>query len=107
MKKTSYFRHLLICFLFPIASGAVHAQKKFKLIVNLPAGTVQSNIEFYLEDGKSHYKMKSVSVSDNQIIATGEYFGIYAAINIQWPKTESVESFANRFFVQEQTGIIS
>ncbi|WP_336518438.1 TlpA disulfide reductase family protein [Pollutibacter soli] len=107
MKITTSFQQLLICLLLLITNGAVSAQKQFKLIVNLPAEIDKSNIEFYLEDGKSNFKMKSVSASGNQLTATGEYFGLYAAINIQRPQVGSAESFVNTFFVQEKTGIIT
>lgn len=107
MRKTSLALHVLICILFSIANSTAQAQKQFKLIVNLPPGTDQGKIEFWLENGKSNNRLKNVTSVKNQLIATGEYFGIYAAITIHGEVDKSVANFVNTFFVQEQTAIIT
>lgn len=107
MNKTSVLQHLLICVLLLTTYATAHAQKQFKLIVNLPADTDQSKIEFWLEDGKSNNRVKATPTSENQLVVTGEYYGIYAAVRIQRPRDGSAEAFGNTFFVQEKTATIS
>lgn len=83
------------------------SQKHFKLTVNLPQSINPEQMEIWLNNGKEAKKIKPQSVTREQMIVAGDYYSVYAAINLQYPSDANSKSFAKEFFVGEKPGLIT
>lgn len=107
MIKGLIFKKLMglpLCFLI---TSSLFAQKHFKVIVNLPNGINKEKVDFLLEDKKGVEKIKPHSTSMNQVMLTGDYYSLYAAIKLQYPQEGKIKGFVNTFFVQQKPAVIS
>jgi thiol-disulfide isomerase/thioredoxin len=91
---------ILIAYFFSLS---LLAQKHFILTVELPHGIKTDKVEAWLEDGKTKSKkIAAQSKTGNVLKFTGEYYSIYAAINLQYEAEPPIKRFANTFFIQEK-----
>ena len=82
------------------------AQKHFHLTVQLPKEIDLGKVEAWLEDGKTNNKIAPQSKTGNQLLLTGDYYSVYAAINLQYAAEPPQRTFANTFFIGEKPAII-
>jgi peroxiredoxin len=87
-------------------SFSLFAQKHFNLSVQLPQGINIEKVEAWLEDGKNSTRIVPQSKTGNQLILTGDYYSIYAAINLQYNVEPPQRTFASTFFLQEKQALI-
>lgn len=92
--------------LFFLTSLSLFAQKYFNLTVKLPQGINIEKVEAWLEDGKTLKKIVAQSKKENQLVLAGDYYSIYAAVTVQYPRDPPIRTFANTFFVQEKPALI-
>jgi thiol-disulfide isomerase/thioredoxin len=85
---------------------SLFAQKHFNLNVQLPHGINIEKVEAWLEDGKAVSQIIPQSRTGNQLILTGDYYSIYAAINLQYIVEPPARTFANTFYIQEKPALI-
>ena len=103
MKKI-FLRFLLIAPHF--LSPSLFAQKHFNLTVKLPQGINAEKVEAWLEDGKTLNKIVPQSKTENQLVLTGDYYSIYAAINLQYSAEPPIRAFTNTFFIQDKPALV-
>lgn len=87
-------------------SFSLFAQKHFNLTVQLPLIINIEKVEAWLEDGKNSTRIVPQLKTGNQLILTGDYYSIYAAINLQYNVEPPQRMFANTFFIQEKPSLI-
>ena len=104
--KNGNFKTLLL-FALQFLSFSLVAQKHFKLIVQLPQGINSDKVEAWLEDGKTVNQIVPQSKTKNQLILTGDYYSIYAAVNLQYAAEPPIRTFANTFFIQEKPATLN
>jgi thiol-disulfide isomerase/thioredoxin len=92
----------LLFFVLQFLSFSLFAQKHFNFIVQLPQGINIEKVEAWLEDGKAVNKIIPQSKATNQLVLTGDYYSIYAAVNLQYDAELPIRTFANTFFIQEK-----
>jgi thiol-disulfide isomerase/thioredoxin len=85
---------------------SLFAQKHFNLTVQLPHGINIEKVEAWLEDGKAVSQIIPQSGTGNQLILTGDYYSIYAAINLQYIVEPPNRTFASTFFIQQKPALI-
>lgn len=107
MIKSIVFKCLLVWSLFFLTNFSSIAQKHFNVIVNLPKGINKEKVEFWLGNGKVVEKIKTHPASMGQLILKGDYYSLYAAIELQYPPEGSIKGFGNTFFVQEKPAVIT
>ena len=107
MIKKLVFKLLQVWSLFFLTNLSSIAQKHFNVIVNLPKGINKEKVEFWLGNGKVVEKIKPHSTSMGQLILKGDYYSIYAAIELQYPPEGSGKGFGNTFFIQEKAAVIT
>ncbi len=96
----------LLFFTLQFLSFSLFAQKHFNLIVQLPQGIDKGKVEVWLEDGKTLNKIIPQSKAQNQLMVTGDYYSVYAAINLQYAAEPPIKTFANTFFIQNKPAFI-
>jgi thiol-disulfide isomerase/thioredoxin len=106
MYKSSVTLRLLFLASMHFLSVSLSAQKQFRLIVNIPQSIHPEKMEVWLNNGKGLNKIKPETVTRQQIILAGDYYSLYAAINLQYPTDGSAKGFAKEFFVGEKLGTI-
>lgn len=82
------------------------AQKQFNLTIQLPQGINKEKVEAYLEDGKTLIQIIPRSKTGHQLILTGDYYAIYATINLQYTVEPPNRAFASTFFIQQKPALI-
>lgn len=87
-------------------SFSLFAQKHFNLTVQLPQEINLEKVQVWLEDGKTAKPIVTQSKTGNQLLLTGDYYSIYAAINLQYTVASPSRTFANTFFIQEKPAFI-
>jgi thiol-disulfide isomerase/thioredoxin len=87
-------------------SYSLFAQKHFNLTVQLPQAINLEKVEAWLEDGKTSHKIIPQSRTGSQLILTGDYYSIYAAINLQYIVAPNDRAFANTFYIREKSALI-
>jgi peroxiredoxin len=105
MKSLLHKFFCVCCSLF-WGSLSLFAQKHFNLTVKLPQGVNVEKIEAWLEDEKNSKQITPQSKSGSQLVLKGNYYSIYAAINLQYAAEPPVRTFANTFFIQEKPALI-
>jgi peroxiredoxin len=103
--KSIYLQLLLLATL-QLLNFSLFAQKHFNLTVQLPHGINIEKVEAWLEDGKTLNQIIPQSKTGNQLILTGDYYSIYAAINLQYIVEPPNRAFANTFYIQEKSALI-
>lgn len=108
MIKRVFLRSILFC-IVSLAFLTVFSQKKFTLTITLPNGLDAEKLEAYLDNGKNNVKIDAKEKSKNKVLFTGEYYSIYAILNLQYKKGTDGTSgvFGNTFFVNEKPASIS
>jgi thiol-disulfide isomerase/thioredoxin len=84
--------------------GSLLAQKHFKLTINLSQPINPEKIEALLDDGKERKQIKLQSLTGKQMVLTGVYYSMYAAITLQ---STTATGFVNEFFVGEKPGTVT
>ena len=107
MMKNTGFKLLLVCSVLILTNFSSFAQKHFNVIVNLPKGINNEKVEFWLDNGKEVEKIKTHPTSTGQMILKGDYYSLYAGIELQYPPDGSIKGFGNIFFVQEKPAVIT
>jgi peroxiredoxin len=107
MIKSIGFKFLLVWSLFFQSNISLIAQKHFNVIVNLPKVIDKEKVEFWLGNGKVVEKIKTHPTPMGQLILKGDYYSLYAAIELQYPPEGSIKGFRNTFFVQEKPAVIT
>lgn len=97
----------LFLFTLYLLSLSLFAQKHFTLTVQLPQAINPKKLEVWLDNGKEVKKINSHSVGGRQLLVTGEYYSIYAAITLQYPPDVDHQGYANCFFLSEKPGTIT
>jgi thiol-disulfide isomerase/thioredoxin len=80
------------------------AQKHFKLTVKLSQPINPEKVEAWLDNGKETKKNKPQSLTEKQMVLTGDYYSTYAAITLQFT---NAKGFAKEFFVGEKPGKVT
>jgi len=88
------------------SSFSLFAQKHFNLTVQLPQGINIEKVEAWLTDGKTLNQIIPQSKKGNRLVLTGDYYSIYAAINLQYTVEPPNRVFANTFFFREKPALI-
>ncbi len=80
------------------------AQKKFALTITFPNELRAENLEVYVDNGKTLEKIKVQLQSGNKAFLSGDYYSIYAAINLQYKKdtTSAAKVFGSWLFLKEK-----
>jgi peroxiredoxin len=100
--------HRLLFFsLVHFVTVTLHAQKQFRLIVNLPHSIHPEKMLIWLDNGKEDKKIKPKTVTQQQMVLTGDYYSQYATIDLQYPAEDSIKGFAKVFFIGETPGSIT
>jgi thiol-disulfide isomerase/thioredoxin len=99
---------LILLSLF-MSLGSVHllAQKHFHITVNLPKAVNLEKLEVWLDNGKEDKKLTPQSLTEKQMVLTGDYFSAYAVVNLQYTPDAPEKGFAKNFFVDEKPATIS
>jgi peroxiredoxin len=97
---------IILLFALQFLSFSLFAQKHFNLTVQLPQGINIEKVEAWLEDGKTLNKIVPQSKTGNQLVLTGDYYSIYAAINLLYTVEPPNRAFANTFFIREKPAFI-
>jgi len=106
MYKSSVTLKLLFLASMHFLGVSLSAQKQFRLTVNIPQSIHPEKMEVWLNNGKGLNKIKPEAVTKQQIILAGDYYSLYAAINLQYPPDGSAKGFVKEFFVGEKLGTI-
>ena len=85
---------------------SLSAQKHFKFTVQLPQGINIEKVQVWLQDGKTLNQVIPQSKTGNQLVLTGDYYSIYAAINLQYNLEPPNRAFASTFFIQEKPALV-
>ena len=102
MIKSIVFKFLLVWSLFFLTNFSSIAQKHFNVIVNLPKGINKEKVEFWLGNGKVVEKIKTHPTSMGQLILKGDYYSLYAAIELQYSRRIN-ERLRKYFFCSGKT----
>jgi thiol-disulfide isomerase/thioredoxin len=92
--------------LFFLTAISLFAQKHFNLTVKLPPGINVEKVEASLEDAKTANKIAVKSKAAHQLVLTGDYYSIYAAVRLVYSPDPPIRTFANTFFIQEKPALI-
>jgi thiol-disulfide isomerase/thioredoxin len=87
-------------------SISLFAQKQFNLTIQLPKGINQENLEVWLNNGKTDQLLNAKSSKEGRISLTGDYYGLYAAVSLQYI-SDPLNAFSNTFFVKEKKAIVT
>ena len=96
--KTIILKFLLL-FAIHFLSFSLFAQKHFHLIVKLPQGIDKEKVEVWLEDGKENKQINAQPTTTGQLVLTGDYYSLYAAVRLQYPQVPPIKEFGNTFFI--------
>jgi len=107
MDKSFVSIRLFLFFSMHFLSVTLSAQKKFRLTVNLPQSIHFEKMEVWLNNGKEVKKIEPTTITRQQMVLTGDYYSLYAAISLQYPPDGFAKGFVKEFFVGEKPGSIT
>jgi thiol-disulfide isomerase/thioredoxin len=104
---STIIRRILLLLALTFLSPSLFSQKHYHLTVKLPQGVNPEKMEAWLDNGKDVKQITPQSVGQNQLVFTGNYYSLYAAITLQNSPGMQTTRFAHTFFVQQKPGIIT
>ena len=104
--KLVALKHIFYLFLY-FLTQSTPGQKHFNLTVKLPQGVNPDKIEAWLDNGKDVKQIKPQSAERGQLVFTGNYYSLYAAINLQNSADEQILALTPVFFMQEKPATIA